>query len=571
MLHELTIQRIALIDHLHLKLSPGFNVFTGETGAGKSIVLDAIGLLLGNRASADLIRTGADSAVVEAVFEVNAATRAKVEEMLSEWGIALEDSTILVSRELYRSGRNVCRINGRLATVQMLRELGTHLIQQHGQHDHQGLLRPEEQLRLLDLYGGHAALCQETKARHSEYIRCKREYEASQLDEQARAQRLDMLDFQIREIAEAKLRPGEEDELRERKKKLQHLERISSALEAARVALEGAERTMGAVSLLASAYEEVAAAAQYDEQLQEAAELLQTAQVHADEAARVVWRQLDGLDADPAELDAIETRLAQIRGLQRKYGATVEEILQYQEQAIRERDELLNHEARLEQLREEVARAERRLAEAADKLHQARLDAASRLSAEVAAVLKQLSMPNAQLKVDVAVRTDAEGQVQYSEHGMDQVQFLFSANRGEEPKALQKVASGGELSRILLALKAVLADVDDVETLIFDEIDTGVSGAAAQAVADQMVRIAHSRQVLCVTHSAALAAAARTHFFIEKQDDKDATVSMVTQLDEPGRIRELARLLGAGIADETALSHARAMLERMAERTQAAN
>jgi DNA repair protein RecN (Recombination protein N) len=561
LLLELTVERLALIDALRLPLQPGFNVLTGETGAGKSILLDAIGLLLGNRGSAELIRNGEDSALVEAVIALSPSTQARVKPLLEEWGLPWDES-LIISRELFKSGRTVCRVNGRLATVQMLRELGWRIVQQHGQHDHHGLLRTEEQMRALDLYGHHEELLADVRTQFRHYLNCKRAYEETLLDEQGRAQRLDMLTFQIQEIEQADLQPGEEDRLRERRKKLQHVEKISTALQQAKSFLDG-EGTIGALTLLGNAHDHIAAAAAYDDSLHEAAELLQTAQVHADEAARLIYRHLDELDEDPSELDAIEERLAQIRALQRKYGASVEEVLAYYETAVQERDDLLHHEEKASRLFADMQAAETALHESCERLHQARVEAAERLSSEVVQTLRALSMPSARLEVRVWRRTQSDGTVQYSEDGFDQIQFLFSANVGEELKPLQKVASGGELSRTLLALKSVLADVDDLETLIFDEIDTGVSGVAAQSVAQQMRKIATSRQVLCVTHSAAIAAAAGTHYYIEKTERDGSTQTSVRKLDTSGRIRELARLLGAGIADETAVSHAKALLERM--------
>ncbi|MCL6626082.1 DNA repair protein RecN [Alicyclobacillus shizuokensis] len=559
MLLELSVQRIALIESLHIHIRSGLTVFTGETGAGKSILLDSIGLLLGNRASSDWIRSGCDDAVVEALFEVDSED---VRRMLSEWGFtdALEEP-ILLSRTIHRSGRSVCRINGRLVTVQMLRELGMRLVQQHGQHEHQGLVRSEEQLRVLDLYGGHERALEEMQSAYQAWREADAKYREARMDEQERARRLDMLSFQIQEIEGARLRPGEEEELRERRARLQNLDKIYRAVQQSLDLLDGSS---GAVAALTESREEIAAAVEFAAELRETVDLLETAQVHAEEAAHFLSRFVHQLEADPQELEQTEARLAEIRALERKYGTTEAEVLQYYEEILAEHQRLLAHDEQLAKLAAACERRRHEMEEAAEKLHRCRLETAARLSDEIEHVLRSLDMEHARFAIDVRLRTTGDGDMAYSEAGADQVVFLFSANKGEELRPLARVASGGELSRTMLAVKSVLAEVDGLDTLIFDEIDTGVSGSAVHKLATVLRRLGHGRQVLCVTHSPQIAAAAVDHYVIRKQERETDTISLVERLDEDGRIREVARLIGSDLADATAFTHARALVEGFA-------
>jgi DNA repair protein RecN (Recombination protein N) len=560
MLVELSIQRIALIESLKLRLDKGLLVFTGETGAGKSILLDAIGLLLGNRASADFIRSGADSAMVEALFQCTGSTLEEVEKLLRDWGIESGEGSLVISRELHRSGRTVCRINGRIATVQMLRELGQYLVQQHGQHDQHGLLRPEEQLRLLDLYAHHEELREAVREIYTRWNDVRQKFQQAQMDEQERVRRLDMLNFQIDEIESAKLKVGEEEELKELRARLIHADRIRQSLQTAMMALEGGNRQAGVLELLATASQEVAAAQKFDQDLSEVADFIETAQVHVDEAVRTLSKQLSTIDLDPAQLEWIENRLAQIRGLERKYGATVEDVLAYLDRAKIERDALLRHEEQLAELESDLRILEGELLAASMKLHDSRVSKAEQLSKEVQTVLRELSMPSAMLEISVTRRDEESGRVPFSPLGIDTVTYLFSANKGEELKPLQKIASGGELSRTLLAFKSVLAEVDDMETLIFDEIDAGVSGTAAHRIAMRLRELGTHRQVLCVTHAPQIAAAAHEHFHIVKHERETDTTTHVSRLEKTGRIHEIARLVGSDLSDTTALHHAEALL-----------
>ncbi|MCL6453212.1 MAG: DNA repair protein RecN [Alicyclobacillus sp.] len=557
MLVELSIQNIALIEHLQLQFGPGFVALTGETGAGKSIILDALGLLLGSRGSSDVIRHGADRALVDGVFRIDKG-RAEVHRILSEWGIELDEGQVVVSRELHTSGRTVCRVNGRIVTVQMLRDLGNHLVQRQGQHDYQGLLRSEDQMRMLDRFAGHDPLVARVESLYHAWQEARQTVSELTLDEQTRSRELDMLEFQIREIEQAQLTPDEEEPLLEERRKLQHLDRILQHLEAATRALDGAGPANGAVAALADAHREVSSAAAYVAELDEHLQLLETAQVHAEEAAQSLARYIHRLDVSPGRLEEIETRYALIRSLERKYGATVNDVLQFLAEARARREELLNVDTRKAAAEQRLQALAAELQGACEALHTSRAQAAVDLAARIEAVLRQLDIPNASFAIRVERRSETAGG--YGPHGFDSVQYLFSANRGEAQKPLNRIASGGELSRTLLALKSVLSEVDEVDTLVFDEIDTGVSGSAAVRIAEQLSALARNQQVLCVTHAAAIAARATEQWEVQKTDTADATTTTARRLDREERVLAVARLLGSEGADDTAVEHARALL-----------
>lgn len=559
MLCELSVSKLALIDSVHLHIEDGLTVFTGETGAGKSILLDAIGLLLGNRFSTDMIRKGATQAYVEALFVVH-QQQITIHNLLEQWGMEVTDE-LLLSRQLQKNGRSTCRINGRIATVQMMKEIGSLLVQQHGQHEYQGLLRTEEQLRLLDLYGHHANQVTMVKEAYQAWNETKQHMMRARLDEQERILRMDMLKFQIEEISAANLQLNEEDELRMIRQRLHFAEKIASSLQTALIALEGqGKQTNGIVEQVAMARQEVATAAHHDARLQEAEEMLDTAQVHVQEAVRTLQQYLNNIEIDSEKLNEVDNRLIEIRSLTRKYGPSIEQVLKHLENCQTEYHSLLHHDELTTELTYQLEQQEKLLVEASETLHNTRCLVAEKLSAQVEHILRQLNMPSAILHVLVE-RNETDHQVTYSEHGIDTVTFLFTANKGEDPKPLHKIASGGELSRTLLALKSVLATVDELETLIFDEIDTGVSGTATERIAEQLLHLGQMRQVLCVTHSAQIAAAGHHHFVIEKIETESDTTTHVHEMNLQERKAEIARLLGSSLSDETAHEHALALLE----------
>lgn len=558
MLLELSIQNIALIERLQLRFGPGLSALTGETGAGKSIILDALGLLLGNRASSEMIRRGADVAFVEGLFSLERA-HDEIAVMLSAWGIPFEERHLVVVRELHVSGRTTCRLNGRIVTVQMLRQLGHHLVQQQGQHDHQGLLRSEEQLHMLDLFAQHDNVLQEVRRTYELWQAAHKILDELRMDEQEQSRELDMLQFQINEIEQGELQPGEEEPLREERRMLQHVDRIASYLELAVGLLDGDSNQLGATARLSEAVREVTSALAYDDSLRESLGLLETAQVHAEEASRALFTYLSRAQADPQRIDEIESRFGQIRSLERKYGANIEDVLAFLSKARDKRDQLLHYEERSAAAAEQVVQAERKLQAACQALHDSRSAAATELAQRIQNVLRQLDIPSADFTIHVERRDSPEPA--YGPLGFDAVVYLFSANRGEESKPLSRIASGGELSRTLLAMKSVLSEVDEVDTLVFDEIDTGVSGSATTRIAEQLEHLGTRQQVLCVTHSAQIAASAKTHWEISKDELSAHTSTRVTELDECGRVREIARLLGSEGTTNTAQEHARALLQ----------
>jgi DNA repair protein RecN (Recombination protein N) len=561
MLVTLSIHKIALIDELHLDFGPGLNVFTGETGAGKSILLDAIGLLLGNRSSVEMIRQEADSALVEATFRIHADILHAVRDRFETWGLDAPGEDVIISRTLHRSGRTVCRIDGRLASVQMLKELGGLFVQQHGQHENLDLLRAEAQLALLDIYAGHDSLLSEVKSAYETWRAQKRQLEEAQMDEQTRNQRLDMLRFQIDEIASAALKAGEEDELRTFRNRLQNTDKMMQGVTAALERLDGSDEGPGAATALAEAAAALASIQSFDETLADASTLLETASIHADEAARALADFMSGLEADPTSLNEVEERLQTIRSLERKYGPTIDSVLQYLSDIEFEYQALEQHEATVLERERQVKRASDRLAELSHTLHLRRVEAAAALSTKIEDILHHLSMPEAILKVDVSKRQTESPTHLYQANGADDVSFTFSANKGASPRPMAKIASGGELSRTMLAIKSVLAKLESLDTLIFDEIDAGVSGEAAARVAHQLAMLAQHQQVLCVTHAPQIAAAADLHFAIQKLTDESTTRTHVALLNAAGRVAEIARLVGSDSADETAQLHAKALME----------
>lgn len=566
MLSTLSISSIALIENASLNFSQGMTVLTGETGAGKSILLDAIGLVLGQRGDSTLIRRGEKSAFVEALFHVD-EKNTMIAELLQEWGFEAPDGEVLLSRELHKNGRTVCRINGKMATVQMLREVGSLLVDQQAQHESFGLGRPEEQLRLLDLYGRHEEALEEFRQAYQRFREAQARFREAHVDEQERARRMDALQFQIHEIESARLQAGEEDALREERKRLQNADRIRTYIETASKCLKGDDGTQGAVDLLSEALDNIHDASEFDDELAGIVQLLETARVHAEEAEIAISKHADLADVDPLRLEEVTNRLAELRSLERKYGSSIEEVLQHLQKARVEYDNLETIEFRLAKLEKDASVAFEELSDKAQRLHELRVKVAANLSKQVESIVRTLNIPSARFVVSVDKRVNQDGSPEFSPTGGDSVQFLFAANRGDELHPLGKVASGGELSRVLLAVKSVLAEVDDVGTMIFDEIDSGVSGQAVERLAQQLATLALTRQVLCVTHSPQVAAFAFEHFAISKSEDGDATRTLVTKLDDSGRAAEIARLIGGGVSDETARAHAKALLSKSVHTT----
>ena len=547
MLSLLHIENIAVIESADIAFAEGFNVLTGETGAGKSIVIDAISAIIGERTYRDVIRTGASKAFVSAMF-------LRIPELpwFAENHIPY-DSELLIQRELSLDGKNVCRVNGQPVTVAILKQLGGQLINIHGQHDSQQLFDEENHLRYLDLFAHNDALRERYASCYGSVCSIRREMERLSMDESEKLRRTEMLQHQIQEIERAQLKPGEDEALEGRRKLLQNAEKFASGMESALQSLYGDEQTDGASAMLSDAEYALGKIARYDPRIDQlhgrVADLMYSAQELSEEL-----RQLrDEMSFSPDELEQLEARLDVIHRLRRKYGADVQEILAYLAKAQAELDEIEFAGDRLEQLKKQLSAAQQQAEAAALALRESRKQTAQALQARIRTELAQLDMPRVQFVCEFS-------EVPLSPSGMDQVRFLMSANTGEALKPMSKVASGGELARIMLAMKNVLAEQDAVPTLIFDEVDAGVSGRAAQKVANKLASVAASKQVLCVTHLPQIAAMADQHLLISKREAGGRTYTSIQPLDLDGRTNEIARIIGGEIITDTTRESAREML-----------
>lgn len=552
MLSELQIQNIAVIKEAVLTFTDGFNVMTGETGAGKSIVIDAINAVLGCRISRELIRTGCDSAFVSALFYTN---NLRIADMLQTLDVpAEEDGSVLIQRRMFADGRNSCKINGVTVTVSAIRQLARFLVSIHGQSDNQTLLSPEYHCGYIDSLAQNEALRARYKTAYDAYMDAKRRLSALNTDESEKQRRLDILNYQIAELEAAEITEGETAQLEERLNVLRNAERISELLQQSYAALNGAEGEGGASSLAFSAADALNRAAAFSAEFSEAASGVREAAYALSEYADTLRNALYSDDFDSAAADAIEERLDTLYTLRRKYGETEADMLAFLENARQEREQIEMSDEIREELTEFVSKTKAEASEIAAALSDSRKKAADLFCENVRKELHFLDMPSVQFLVQ-----NTPGEL--TENGTDNLEFLLSANAGEAPKPLAKIASGGELSRIMLAIKSVLAEKDEVETLIFDEVDTGVSGRAAQKIAIKLAELAKSHQILCVTHLAQLAAFADTHFRIEKTEHDGQTFTDVAALDDIGRKHELARILGGLTVTELQLQNAQEMLE----------
>ena len=549
MLRLLHIENIAVIEQAEIAFDRGFNVLTGETGAGKSIVIDAISAILGERTYRDVIRTGADRAFVSAVFD-------GVPDLpwFAENRVEYDPSELLVQREVYADGKNVCRVNGRPVTVAILKKLGGQLVNIHGQHDSQQLFDETKHLSYLDLFARNEAERTAYAACYERVLSLRREQERLTLDEGEKLRRVEALQYQLEEIGRAALQPGEDEQLENRRKLLQNAEKLSEALAAAAMALSGGEDASGAVDLVGEADHALARIARYDEGLAALGDRLSNLQYELEDVAGELRDHLDQMAYSGEELEQIESRLDVIHRLKRKYGGSVEEILKYAEKAQRELDEITFSEERLAQLEKELGAVTAEAKAAGLLLRATRQTAARAMETRLSQELAALDMPRAQFVCQLE-ETDL------TPDGLDSLRFLMTANVGEALKPLSKVASGGELARIMLAIKNVLAEQDRVGTLIFDEVDAGVSGRAAQKVAEKLRAVSKNKQVLCVTHLPQIAAAADVHLLIAKTEREGRTYTQVTALDRPGRTREIARIIGGAEITETTLRSAGEMLQ----------
>ena len=549
MLSNLQIENIAVIKSASIDFENGFNVMTGETGAGKSIVIDSLNAILGERTSRELIRSGADSASVCAEFQ-NVGDNVKNE--LEKLGIE-KDDTLIVSRKLTPDGKNVCRINGMPATVSMLKALGVQLVNIHGQLDNQSLLSPETHCSFIDKLAGSGRELNEFKELYSLYIKKENELKSLNTDVNEKNRRLDILNYQIEEIQKADIRPGEKDELTEKLGFLRNAEKVLDLLHTAYAALNGDGEMPGAADVAADAASKLLSAADYSSDFTETANGVNDAAMNLSAYTEELRDKIYSLDYDPNETERAEERLDVIYRLSQKYGDSEEDILAYLENAEKERDALSFSDERAEQLRAETEKAYIEALAAAKKLSEIRIEAGKKFSADVERELAFLDMPSVKFIVN-----DSVGELY--ENGIDNIEFLLSANAGEEPKPLSKIASGGELSRIMLAIKCVLSELDDIDTLIFDEIDSGVSGRAALKIAAKMRELSKTHQVICVTHLAQIAAFADEHKLISKEEKDGRTYTCIASLDYNGRKYELARIMGGLTVTQSILNSAEELL-----------
>ena len=560
MLSLLHIENIALIQSADIRFEPGFNVLTGETGAGKPIVIDSIGAVLGERTSRELIRTGAKSALVTAVF-----TQVPPLPWLEENGFSTGEEELLLQRELQGDGRNVCRIDGKLVTVAQLRELGRQLLNIHGQHDGQQLLDPASHLGYLDQFGGCQPLLEDYQVAYRRWHDIRREMDKLQMDEAERSRRVDTLNYQIQELERAQLKAGEDEELSARRTLLRSAGKLMEAVQSAEFALSGDEDRDGACSLIAQAEGEVQGVSSISPELSELSEKLTALRCAADDAADTLRDLSRSFDFSSGELDQVEERLDLLYRLRKKYGPTVEDMLAYLDRCRKELDQIQYADDTLARLEKDLKKAQKEAARRGEVLSQARREAAGALQARVQEELRQLDMPKVRFQTEF---TPKGGEAGMDETGLDEVQFLMSANLGEALKPIQKVASGGELALIMLALKNVLAEGDQIGTLVFDEVDTGVSGRAAQKVAEKMAQVARGKQVLCVTHLPQIAAMADTHFSVQKGEREGRTYTRLERLDRSQRREELARLIGGASITPSLLESAEELLRQAEQQKQ---
>ena len=547
MLSLLHIENIAVIECCDISFDSGFNILTGETGAGKSIVIDAISAILGERAYRDMIRTGTDKASVRAVF-----TDVPKLQWFEDNGVEHDPETV-IQRDIYLDGKNICRVNGSLVSVTILRKLGLQLINIHGQHDSASLFDENNHLQFLDDFASNQTLREDYLCKYEAVDALRREIRRMTMDESEKLRRMETLRYQIEEISKAALEPGEDEQLEERRKILQNAEKLSDGMDAAVECLYGGDDSDGAATLLAQAERELARLAKYTDAFTQIHAQVADLMYQVQDAAETVRDARDGLSYSADELERIEDRLDVIHRLRRKYGVTCADILEYLENAKHELDEIEFADDHLERLKKKLQKAEQTAWDAAKLLRENRKATAQTLQTRILQELAQLDMPRVQFSCEFS-------EIPLSSNGTDAVAFYMSANAGEALKPLSKVASGGELARIMLAMKNVLAEQDKVATLIFDEVDTGVSGRAAQKVAEKLRSVAKSKQVLCVTHLPQLAALATTHLLIAKAERGGRTFTTVTPLDLEGRKHELARIIGGTNITEITLKSAEEML-----------
>lgn len=551
MLQTLYIENIAVIEKTSIDFNNGLNVLTGETGAGKSIIIDAINAIMGQRTSKDIIRTGEQSAFVSAQFdEVNDVVKTK----LSDLGFSDEDGTLVLQRTLNQNGKSTCKINGRPATVSMLKEISQHLINIHGQHESYELFSPETHIDYIDRFGGCEQLIADYQEKYREYKKLNKKLNEANSDESERLREIDLLSYQTNELTEADVTIGEEEALENERTALMSFEKIFSLLNHAKMALDGDEESGGGVEAVDSAQTALQKASAYNSDFEQLSTNMTDIYYSLRDCSESITDAIDSLESDPARLEEVEERLDLLNRLSRKYNCPCDELSTLALSMQQRLEELLNFDKNRDELINACASAEEKARKAAEKLSSLRQKTAKTFATRVKTEMSFLNMPNVELIPQFE-------STPFNEKGIDKVELLISANPGEVPRPVAKIASGGELSRMMLAIKTVLASTDSVDTLIFDEVDTGISGSAAQKVGLKLKEVSKSGQVLCVTHQTQIASLADFHYLIRKQFEQGRTFTDVTLLDYDGRINELARIIGGVNITEAALAHAREMLK----------
>ncbi len=553
MLERLHIKNIAVIDEAEIEFNKGFNVLTGETGAGKSIIIDSINMVLGERTSKSIIRNGEKKAIVEAMFSID---NKEVIDILDSNGIEVEDGMVILYRDINTDGKSLCKINGSMTTATGIREVANMLINIHGQQDNQSLLTPSSHIQFLNSYAKLESKLEEYRKYYNNVNEINEKINSLQFDQREKERQTDLYSFQINEIEEAKLVIGEDEQLMERRKFISGISKISEVLNYSHESLYSIDRNVyDQLSSVVSSFQSIT---EYDSKLMEIYERLNSVAIELDDTIYQIRDYRDEMDFDESEVDKIELRLDLINTLKRKYGSTIEEIINYKNEIEDKLYTITKSDEEIEFLNTELERAISERNKIAAEITKIRLKSASELSERICKELEDLDM--SKVKFDVQIN-----ECDYNKNGCDSIEFLISVNAGEPLKPLSKIASGGEMSRIMLAIKTIFADSDPVDTLIFDEIDTGVSGRAAQKIAEKINKIAIEKQVLCITHLAQIAAMANTHFLIEKNTDSEHTYTKVKLLDDSSRKNELARIIGGAHITDTTIQAASEMIE-MAEK-----
>ena len=571
MLLELEVKDFALIDHLNIQFHKGLNILTGETGVGKSIIIDAVNMAIGERADREYVRSGAKKAVIQAIFSINNLKGLNV--VLDKYQIDIDDDKLLiVSREIYSTGRSISRVNGVIVNQSILKSITEKLIDIHGQHQHQSLLNTEFHINVLDVYGGKQIeeLLDLYYEEYENYILLRKELDNYNYDGMERERKIDLLKFQLEEIDSAKLQIGEEEVLNQQRSLLSNSEKIYTTLAGIYEDFYNSNQQPSVLEKIAKGVKTLRGISTFDTNLNHFYSIIEEIQYRIEDVTNDIRNYKERIDFNPQLLQEIEKRLDVIHGLKRKYGASIEEILIYREKIGLELDSCIHSEERILNIKNQLKATKEKLQKTAVRINQLRVETAKFFEAELVNILSELNMKKVSFSILVTQQKDHNGELKLTPNGSDKVEFMISTNIGEPLKPLCKIVSGGEVSRIMLALKTILAELDNIPVLIFDEIDTGISGITAQIVAEKLHHISKSHQVICITHLPQIASMAGVHFMIDKESEDDMTKTIVKELDWNNRLFELGRLLGGDVTEIT-LKHAEEMINKAHKKIKAIN